>query len=433
MKSRRAKALQDVGGAPLIWHVMNAVSQLAPQRRIVIAAPDHDPLREALGTFGIDAEIAVQEHATGTADAASVAVPRLTGDSDLTLIHYVDTPLVSPGALQALRQSVIDGAAVAVLGFEAAQPAGYGRLERGADGSLERIVEAADAGMDERALRSCNSGVVCAPTALLAQLLAQVGHDNVAGERYLTDIVSIARKRGLRCEIVDCSEAEALGMNVPADLIRLEAIFQDRARQAAIDGGAILTAPTTVHLSYDTVLAAGCRIEPYVVFGPGVTVDEEVVIRSFSHLVDCRIAAGAEIGPFARLRPGAEIGSGVRVGNFVEVKKSVIGEGAKIPHLTYIGDAVIGKQANIGAGSVTCNYDGIAKHRTAIGARAAIGSGTLFVAPVDLGDDAMTAAGSVITDAVPGDALAIARQRQINKPAAGAATRRRARRKAEQD
>ena len=280
--------------------------------------------------------------------------------------------------------------------------------------------------LPKNAVSACATAVSSVPpSALLAELLDSVGSDNAQSEHYLTDIVAIAKERGKCCDIVECPEKEALGMNSQTDLVSLEAAFQEMARRSAAAAGVAMTAPDTVHFSYDTKIAAGCRIEPYVVFATGVEIGANAIIRSFSHLSDCVVGAGAEIGPFARLRPGAEIGERAKIGNFVEVKASAIQEAAKVPHLSYIGDAVVGARANIGAGSVTCNFDGQSKHRTVIGDGAAIGSGTLFVAPLEVGQDAMTGAGSVLTENVPDGALAIARQRQVNK--AGRAAQRRSR------
>jgi bifunctional UDP-N-acetylglucosamine pyrophosphorylase/glucosamine-1-phosphate N-acetyltransferase len=308
---------------------------------------------------------------------------------------------------------------VVVLGFEPADPGRYGRLVLAADGALERIVEWKDATEAERAVRLCNSGVICCATALLEELLPQIGNANASGEYYLTDIVGLARARGLSCGVVRCDEAETLGVNARADLARAEAAFQARARAEALATGVTLTAPDTVHFAYDTLLGRDVEVEPMVVFGPGVTVETGARIRAFSHLEGCHVSAGAVIGPYARLRPGAEIAEGARIGNFVEVKAAEIGAGAKVNHLSYIGDAEVGAGANIGAGTVTCNYDGVSKHRTVIGERAFIGSDTMLVAPVRVGAEAVTGSGSVVTRDVEAGSLAIARARQETKPGLG--------------
>ena len=291
---------------------------------------------------------------------------------------------------------------------------------RGGD-RLERIVEARDATEAELAIGLCNSGVVCASAATLFDLLGQVGTDNAAGEVYLTDIVALARAARLSARVVRCDEAEVLGVNDRADLARAEAAFQSRARADALAAGVTMTAPGTVHLAFDTAIGRDAVVEPHVVFGPGVTVETGARIRAFSHLEGCHVAEGCVVGPYARLRPGAELDRGARVGNFVEVKASRLGEGAKVPHLSYVGDAEVGPRANLGAGTVTCNYDGVSKHRTMIGADAFVGSSTMLVAPVRVGEGAMTGSGSVVTMDVPDGALALGRAPQVNK--AGMATR----------
>ena len=296
---------------------------------------------------------------------------------------------------------------------------------------LERIVEFKDARAEERAITLCNSGVVLAPAALLFDLVAHVGSDNAAGEYYLTDIIGLARARGLSATAVTCDAAETLGVNSRAELAAAEAAFQARARAGALETGVTLQAPDTVQFARDTVVGRDTLVEPYVVFGPGVTVESGARIRSFSHLEGCHVSRGAVVGPYARLRPGAELAEEVRIGNFVEVKAAQIDEGAKINHLSYIGDARIGARSNVGAGTVTCNYDGVGKHHTRIGADAFIGSDTMLVAPVTVGDGAMTGSGSVITRDVAAGALAVARARQENKP--GFATRLLARLRAAKD
>jgi bifunctional UDP-N-acetylglucosamine pyrophosphorylase / glucosamine-1-phosphate N-acetyltransferase len=310
---------------------------------------------------------------------------------------------------------------VVVLGFDVADPAvRYGRLVTQGD-DLLRIVEYKDADAATRAITLCNSGVVMADAATLFSLLDQVGNDNAAGEYYLTDIVGLARARGLTATVVRCDEAETLGINTRAELARAEAAFQARARAAAMEEGVTLTAPDTVFFSLDTYIGRDAIIEPNVIFGPGVTIETDARIRAFSHLEGCHVSRGSIVGPFARLRPGAELAEDVHIGNFVEVKNAQVAEGAKINHLTYIGDADIGARTNIGAGTITCNYDGVFKHRTVIGRDAFIGSNTMLVAPVRVGDNAMTATGTIVTRDVPATDLAIGRARQENK--AGLAVR----------
>jgi bifunctional UDP-N-acetylglucosamine pyrophosphorylase/glucosamine-1-phosphate N-acetyltransferase len=313
-----------------------------------------------------------------------------------------------------------EGAAVVVLGFEAAEPGGYGRLVLDGGGGLAAIVEARDATPEVLAVRLCNSGLLAADAATLGELVAAVGNDNAKGEYYLTDVVALARARGLAAAAITCPEAETLGVNSRADLAAAEAAFQARARAEAMANGATLTDPGSVFFALDTAVGRDVVIGPNVVFGPEVTVESGATILPFCHLEGCHVSRGARIGPFARLRPGAEIAEEVHVGNFVEVKNAIVEEGAKANHLSYIGDARIGRGANIGAGTITCNYDGVFKHRTEIGAGAFIGSNSALVAPVSVGARALVAAGSVITADVPEGALAIARGRQETKPALGA-------------
>ena len=346
------------------------------------------------------------------------AAAELSGFAGDAVVLYGDTPFIAPSTLRAMLDARAGGAAVVALGFAAADPGEYGRLVLDAEGGLQAIVEA---GEPERADPDapCNSGVIAADWETLAALLAEVGSDNAKGEFYLTEVVSRARGRGLAAAAVTCAEDEARGVNTRAELAAAEAAFQARARAAALENGATLIDPGTVWFAHDTVIGRDVVIEPNVVFRPGVTVASGAIIHEFCHFEDCHIAAGAEVGPFARLRPGAELGENVKIGNFVEVKNSRVGEGAKVNHLAYIGDAEVGGRANIGAGVIVCNYDGVFKHRTAIGARAFVGSNAALVAPVRIGSDAVIAAGSVITEDVPDAALALGRARQAIKPGLG--------------
>ena len=354
-----------------------------------------------------------QDTQNGTAHAVAQAREALKGATGDAFVLYGDTALIQPQTLARMAEARKDHAVV-VLGFNAADPARYGRLVMEGD-SLTRIVEWKDATEAERAITLCNSGVVAADVQTLFQLIDQVDNDNAAGEYYLTDIVEIARKKGMSATAVTCPEEETLGVNTRADLAQVEAVFQARKRAEALENGVTLTAPGTVFFSYDTYLGRDALVEPNVIFGPGVTVETGARIRAFSHLEGAHVGAGAIVGPYARLRPGAEIGNSAHIGNFVEVKNAEIGEGAKVNHLSYVGDATIGEATNIGAGTITCNYDGVFKHRTEIGARAFIGSNTMLVAPVSIGDEAMTGSGSVITSDVPAGDLALARGTQTNK------------------
>ncbi|MEM6579241.1 MAG: bifunctional UDP-N-acetylglucosamine diphosphorylase/glucosamine-1-phosphate N-acetyltransferase GlmU, partial [Pseudomonadota bacterium] len=355
-----------------------------------------------------------QNNPRGTGHAVAQAAPVLADFDGDVVVLYGDTPFISAQSLQHLtraRQSYD----IAVLGFEAADPGRYGRLVKSGD-SLEKIVEYKDADAATRAITLCNSGIMIAPSALLFRLIEKLQPDNAAGELYLTDIVELARSEDRSVTAVTCDEAETIGVNSKADLALAEAVFQHRARLSAMEAGVTLRVPDTVQLAHDTRLGRDVVVEPYVVFGPGVSVADNVHIKSFSHLEGCHVSEGAVIGPQARLRPGTTLGAAARIGNFVEVKNAEIGAGAKINHLSYVGDAHVGERANIGAGTITCNYDGVFKHRTEIGTEAFIGSNTMLVAPVSVGRGALTASGSVITQDVPDEALAIARAPQENKP-----------------
>jgi bifunctional UDP-N-acetylglucosamine pyrophosphorylase/glucosamine-1-phosphate N-acetyltransferase len=328
-------------------------------------------------------------------------------------VLYGDTPFIRPETLAAMQRarSTYD---VVVLGFHAADPGRYGRLIA-SGAALERIVEYKDATDEERAITLCNSGVICADAALLMQLVADLRNDNAAGEYYLTDIIALARAQGLSAGVVLCDEAETLGINTRSELARAEGLFQTRARSDALENGVTLTAPETVFFALDTHIGRDAIIGPNVIFGRGVTIESGAEVRGFCHLEGCHISRGAQVGPFARLRLGAELAEDVHVGNFVEVKNAILDEGVKVGHLSYLGDADVGEFTNIGAGTITCNYDGVMKHRTTIGKRAFIGSDTMLVAPVRIGHDAMTGSGSVITQDVPDQAIALGRAKQINK------------------
>ncbi|MCH8488700.1 MAG: bifunctional UDP-N-acetylglucosamine diphosphorylase/glucosamine-1-phosphate N-acetyltransferase GlmU [Oceanicaulis sp.] len=413
MKSATAKPLHAVAGrAMLDWSLDLARS--AGADRIVTIWGAHSPAvgdrAEAAGALAV-----LQDPPLGTGHAGRQAEAALKGFEGDVIVLYADTPLIRPETVEAVF-AALDEAAVAVLGFEPDEPGGYGRLIESTPGQLDAIVEAKDASPAQRAVRLCNSGVIACRAEHLWGWLAKLTNDNAKGEYYLTDIVAMARAGGLDARVVRADEREVLGVNDRADLAAAEAAFQTRARADAMTAGVTLSAPETVFFSHDTELAADVVIEPHVVFGPGVSVAGGAVIRAFSHLEGAQVGAGCEVGPYARLRPGAVLEAGAKVGNFVEVKKSRLGEGAKANHLSYIGDSDVGAKANIGAGTITCNYDGFFKHRTVIGEGAFIGSNTSLVAPVEIGAGAMTGSGSVITGDVPGDALGLARARQETKP-----------------
>jgi bifunctional UDP-N-acetylglucosamine pyrophosphorylase/glucosamine-1-phosphate N-acetyltransferase len=419
MKSARPKVLHEVAHAPLLAHALRAGRALEPVRTVVVAGHGGDAVTAAARALDGDVVVVRQEAQRGTAHAVAQARAALDGAPGDAIVLYGDTPFVRPETLRAMLAARAAGADVVVLGFEAAAPGRYGRLVTTGD-RLERIVEARDATAEELAIRLCNSGVVCADRAVLFDLIDGVGCDNAAGEYYLTDIVALARAARLSARVVVCDEAETMGVNSRADLAAAEAAWQGRRRAVMLAEGVTMTAPETVFLAWDTVLGPDVTVEPHVVFGPGVTVESGAVIRAFSHLEGCRVSGGCAVGPYARLRPGAELDQDARVGNFVEVKAARVGRGAKINHLSYVGDAEVGARANIGAGTITCNYDGVFKHRTVIGEGAFIGSNTALVAPVRVGADAMTAAGSAITSDVPDGDLALARAKQVNKAGFGA-------------
>lgn len=414
MKSDLPKVLHKVAGAPLLAHAMRSGAALGPERTVVVAGHGGEAVARAARSFDAGAEIVTQAEQKGTAHAVAQARLPLDGYRGDAIVLYGDTPFIGAGTLRRMAEARRDHDIV-VLGFEAAEPGRYGRLVM-AQERLDRIVEFTDATDEERAISFCNSGVIAAEAGTLFELVAAIGNDNAGGEYYLTDIVAIARARGLTATAVACDEAETMGVNSRADLAAAEAAFQARARAGALDSGVTMPAPETVHFAYDTVVGRDAEIEQNVVFGPGVTVETGARIRAFSHIEGAHVARGAVVGPFARLRPGTELAEDTRIGNFVEVKNALIGEGAKANHLSYLGDAQLGAGSNIGAGTVTCNYDGVGKHRTEIGERVFIGSNTMLVAPLAIGDEAMTASGSVITRDVPAGALAIARGTQVNKP-----------------
>jgi len=414
MKSDLPKVLHEIGGAPMLVHAVQAGRTLDPDHAVIVAGHGADAVAAAMRDDDPAVRIVLQTDQLGTAHAVAQARPELEGYEGDALVLYGDTPFIRPETLRRMADAR-RAHDIVVLGFEAADPGRYGRLVV-ESGTLERIVEFKDATPAEQAITLCNSGVVMASAPVLFDLIAQVGNDNASGEYYLTDIVGLARAQGLSATAVTCAEVETMGINSRAELSVAEAAFQARRRAEALENGVTLVAPDTVHFAHDTYLGRDCLIEPNVIFGPGVTIETGARIRAFSHLEGCHVARGAIVGPYARLRPGTELAEDTRIGNFVEVKQALIGEGTKVNHLSYIGDAEIGRDSNIGAGTITCNYDGVMKHQTRIGDRVFIGSDTMLVAPVSVGDDAMTGSGSVITRDVAPGALAIARAPQVDKP-----------------
>jgi bifunctional UDP-N-acetylglucosamine pyrophosphorylase / glucosamine-1-phosphate N-acetyltransferase len=427
MRSALPKVLHEVAGRPMLHHVLAAVQQLSPSAVVAVLGPGMIEVGKSIAPAGADRDgpfgpvaVAIQQEPRGTGDAVRAARAGLTAAlspaSDVAIL-YGDTPLLRTETIARLletrRQS---GAAVAVGAMRPADPGPYGRLVLGGDGGVDRIVEARDASPEEAAIGLCNGGIMAVAAAHLFDLVERLGTNNAKREYYLTDIVAIARGRGLAVTHVELPAEEVLGVNTRGELAAAEALMQERLRRAAMEAGATLIAPETVFLAADTKLGRDVVIEPNVIFGPGVSIADKVRIRSFSHLDGAQVASGSIVGPYARLRPGAVLERDVHVGNFVEVKATRLGAGAKANHLSYLGDSEVGAETNIGAGTITCNYDGFNKHRTVIGERAFIGSNTALIAPVTIGEGAYVATGSVVTVDVPANALSISRARQVNKP-----------------
>ncbi|HYF23457.1 MAG TPA: bifunctional UDP-N-acetylglucosamine diphosphorylase/glucosamine-1-phosphate N-acetyltransferase GlmU [Caulobacteraceae bacterium] len=415
MKSPLPKVLHPVGGRAMLDRAIDAAERMGCEK-IVVVVGTHSPtvgehVRKRLG----EAAVAIQDPPIGTGHAVRSAQEALAGFDGDVVITYADVPLLDAPAFEPLFGLRAQGGDVAVLGFEPVDPGAYGRLiVQG--GELDRIVEAKEATPEELAVRACNSGVMALPSGLLFELLAEVRNDNAKGEYYLTDVVGLARGRGLSCRVAFASEEDVMGVNSQAELAEAERVFQSHRRARLMAEGVTMPAPDTVWLAWDTEIAGGARVEPYVVFGPGVKVEAGAEIRAFSHLEKAVVRAGAQVGPYVRLRPGADIGEGAHVGNFVEVKNVTMGPGAKANHLTYLGDGEVGAKANIGAGTIFCNYDGYQKQRTVIGERAFVGSNSSLVAPVRIGAGAYVGSGSVVTGDVAPDSLALARPPQIEKP-----------------
>lgn len=427
MRSALPKVMHPLAGRPMILQVLETAAALSPERTVVVVGPD----MSALSDLVAPCPSAIQAEQRGTGHAVLQAREALTGFTGDVLVLYGDTPLLTVDTLAAVlaARHGADDPAVVVLGFRPDDPGAYGRLVTAADGSLEKIVEARDADTPTLALDLCNSGVMAVDGAILFDLLDQLGDDNAKGEYYLTDLVALAREAGRSAAVVEAVADELVGVNSRADLAAAEAVMQDRLRATAMAAGATLTDPSTVWFSHDTRLEQDVTVGPNVVFGPGVTVGDGAAILPFSHLESVSVGPGARIGPYARLRPGTTVGEGARIGNFVEVKAAEIEAGAKVNHLSYVGDARVGAGANVGAGTITCNYDGFTKSLTEIGAGAFIGSNSALVAPVKIGDGAFVGAGSTITRDVEADAMAVTRANQ-KSVAAGAKRFRERRRKA---
>jgi bifunctional UDP-N-acetylglucosamine pyrophosphorylase/glucosamine-1-phosphate N-acetyltransferase len=414
MRSARPKVLHEIGGRSLLGHALTALATAGADRIVVVVGPGREDVAEAARRLLPEVTIAVQAERRGTAHAALAAREVLAAGFDDVIVAFADTPLIRPDTFGALRAELARGAGVVALGFEAQDPTGYGRLLM-RDGALEAIVEHKDATPEQRAVRFCNAGLMALDGHQALSLLEAIGNDNAQSEYYLPDAVALARGRGLETRAIAAPESEVQGVNDRIQLAAAEAEFQRRRRREVMAGGATLIAPETVFFSHDTQVGRDVLIEPHVVFGPGVQVADGAVIHAFSHLEGAEVGPKATVGPYARLRPGARLADKAKVGNFVEIKAAEIGAGAKVSHLTYIGDASVGAEANIGAGTITCNYDGFFKYRTTIGAGAFVGSNSSLVAPVTIGAGAIVGSGSVVTEDVAADALALGRGRQIVK------------------
>src|SRR4051812_6810770 len=411
MRSSTSKVLHPVAGQSLLAHVLRAAPDGADASVAVVIGPDHRAVAEEAARARPDAMTFVQSERLGTAHAVLAARDAIKRGADDLLVVFGDTPLISADTLQRMRAPLKDGSAVTVLGFRAADPTGYGRLlvegER-----LVAIREQADASAEEKAITLCNAGVMAIDGHRALNILEKIDNANNKGEYYLPDAVAIVREMGLEATVIETSEDEVRGINTKAQLAEAEAAMQARLRQAALDAGVTMIAPETVYLAADTTFGKDVTIEPFVVIGPGVTIADGAVIHAFSHIMQATIGKNASVGPYARLRPGTSLGEGARIGNFVETKAAVLEAGVKVNHLTYIGDTHIGAGANIGAGTITCNYDGFGKHKTTIGAGAFVGSNSSLVAPVRIGSGAFIGSGSVISRQGPGEPRGAERRQQ---------------------
>lgn len=415
MKSTTHKVLHPIAGKPMLAHLLDSAAELGPVRTIVVVGAGREQVEAAVAPLGIS--VVHQAEQLGTGHAVLQAAEALQDFSGDVLILYGDVPLVPSSTMQQMvaRLHDQDAPTAVVLGFRPEDAGAYGRIIADEAGRIQKMVEFKDATSQERAVNLCNSGLMAVASEDLFSLLRRVGNDNAAGEYYLPDIVMLAAADGRGSAVIETAVHEVAGVNSREELAALEQSWQRVRRRQAMADGASLVAPDTVWFSHDTLLGRDVLIEPNVVFGPGVSIADRVTIHAFSHLEGARVAEGASVGPYARLRPGAVMEAGSRVGNFVEMKKAVLGEGAKANHLTYLGDAEVGAGANIGAGTITCNYDGFFKYKTVIGTGAFIGSNSALVAPVTIGDGAIVGAGSTITADVPGDALALVRPPQTSK------------------
>jgi bifunctional UDP-N-acetylglucosamine pyrophosphorylase/glucosamine-1-phosphate N-acetyltransferase len=414
MRSSIPKVLHRVAGQSLLSHVLAAVPQGGNARVAVVVGPDHRLVADEARRLRPDVETFVQHDRQGTAHAVLAAREALKRGADDLIVAFGDTPLISPATFQRLRAALKNGAALAVIGFRAMQPAGYGRLLV-EGGQLTAIREEADASAAEKAVKLCNAGVMAFDGRKALAVIEKIGNANSKREYYLTDAVAIVREMGLEAVVIETDEDEVRGINSRAQLAEAESVMQARLRNAAMEAGVTMTAPETVFLAADTKFGKDVTIEPFVVIGPGVSIEDGAVIHSFTHIIQASIGKKASVGPYARLRPGTSLGEGAKIGNFVEAKAATLDAGVKVNHLSYVGDAHVGANANIGAGTITCNYDGFSKNRTEIGEGAFIGTNSSLVAPVKIGSRAYIGSGSVITRDVPDDAMAVERSQQTNR------------------
>ena len=414
MRSSVPKVLHPVAGQPMLIHVLQAAPNGTDAALAVVVGPGHEAVEQAVRRIRPEAATFVQRDRLGTAHAVLAAREAIAPGADDLLVVFGDTPLISAETFERLRAPLKNGAALAVLGFRAADPTGYGRLLVEGD-QLVAIREHADASAEERKITLCNAGVMAFDGRRALEIIEKIGNANSKGEYYLVDAVAIARDLGLEVVVIETSEDEVRGINTKAQLAEAEQVMQARLRKAALEAGVTMIAPETVFLAADTTFGNDVTIEPFVVIGPGVAIADGAVIHSFSHIVQASIGKNASVGPYARLRPGTSLGEGAKIGNFVETKAATLEAGVKVNHLSYIGDAHVGANANIGAGTITCNYDGFGKHKTEIGTGAFIGTNSSLVAPVKIGNGAYIGSGSVITKDVPADALAVERSPQVNR------------------
>ena len=415
MRSALPKVLHPVGGLPIVGHVVRAARAAGSSAIAVVTGPGHDAVRLQVSSFAPEASFGLQTERLGTAHAVRQVEQQLAGATGTVIVLYADTPLVSQATIEAVAKRLEEGSDVVVVGFRPVDPTGYGRLIVEND-RLSAIREHRDASETERAIGLCNSGIMGFRADVLRAVIGRIGNANAKGEFYLTDAVELANSDGRRVDAIEARADEVIGVDNRAKLAEAEATFQELRRNDFMAAGVTLKDPRTVYFSWDTEIGQDVTIEPNVVVGPGVKIGDNVTIRAFSHLEDVTIGADSSVGPFTRIRGGATLEDDVHLGNFVEVKKSVIHAGVKAGHLSYLGDAEVGARTNIGAGTITCNYDGVNKHKTTIGADVFVGSNSSLVAPVTIGDGAYIASGSVVTDDVEPDAVAFGRARQVNKP-----------------